>query len=361
VIVCLSHARASTVLNPKLFAFAVWDFDPDGTPRDPFSSGGEVRYAIIVNLPVPLQVETSLVFLMQLIHRQLTLTEIRERGEPVSAFNVRIPASDQAARTEILDELHYGWESAAESIRRKATDAGLSLRVRYEIDLLPDRETLVRRLPNLRRMYNELEIARETVDKIVSMIGGRELRISAPRAPAAVSRFLEERLATSSVRYYMNQTIRDSEVCGNGYFLTGDEPAEFTFRGLEPESVVVKGKDDFYLLTPSGLEPVRGHVLHIKGIEQIESPYGVSLFEPLIPTFLQSDIASRAQEFATAFLARGLKGEDRERAEETLEFAREMLSRVEETLGSLLWFPRDHLPSASADLYFQGQERLPGG
>lgn len=359
--VCLCHTHFSTVLAPRLFAFAIWDFDLDGTPRDPVSVGHEVRYAVIVNLPIPLQLETCLVFLMQLLYRQSVLSDIQRRQEPLEAFHVRLPQADAQAKAEILDRLHYGWLAAAEAIRVKAKEAGFSLEVRYEPDAIPDRRTQVRRLPSLARIYNEMQLAREMVDKIVSMIGGQSPRISAPQAPLAVRVFLEDRLAASNVRYYMNQTVRDAEVYGNGFFLTGDEPEEFSFRNLRPHEVEVR-PNGFWLVTPSGQEPVRGHVLHIRGIDQIVSPYGISLFEVLVPSLVQSDVARRGQEFASQVLSRSDIGpEIRARAEESLQFSQEMLGRVDESMAALLWFPRDHLPAPVPDLYFPGQERLEPG
>lgn len=358
--VCLCHTYYSTVLNPRLFAFSVWDFSADGTPRDPFEDGGEVRYAVIVNMPAPLQLEVGLVFLMQLLERQVVLSDIRERGEPVTAFATRVPDADARARSEIIDRLHYGWDVAAQAVRRKAAEVGIELRVRYETDVIPDRAALVRRLPSLRRLYNRIEVAREMVDKIVSMVGGQNPRLEMSGGSAAMQTFLEERLAASNVRLYMNQTLRDAEVCGNGFFVSGEGPGEFQFRNLLPESVLVR-PGRFEVQAPEGLEVVHGHVLHLRGIEQIESPYGVSLLEALLPNLVQSDVVANARAFAGRVLAESTNEMLRERARESLGFAEAMGEKIDETLGELLAFPRDHLPAPVSDLYFPGQERFSEG
>ena len=55
---------------------------------------------------------------------------------------------------------------------------GLALRVQYDVDVLPTREDIARRTPLLRDAYNSIDIAREAVDKTVSLIGGHDPRIS---------------------------------------------------------------------------------------------------------------------------------------------------------------------------------------
>jgi hypothetical protein len=84
------------------------------------------------------------------------------------------------ARTEFRDRIYGGWREAAASIAKRAVADEIPLGVRYEIDVLPTREDVVRRTPHLRAAYNEIDIAQQAIDKQVSMIGGSDPRVSVP-------------------------------------------------------------------------------------------------------------------------------------------------------------------------------------
>jgi hypothetical protein len=128
------------------------------------------------------------------------------------------------AKQEFRDAIRGGWASATRTIARAALEANLPLRVRYETDVLPTREDIVRRIPRLRDAYNTIDIAREAVDKTVSLVGGKDPRLSAVGLTQADEDKIQRQVSAMNLRLWISQTIRDAQVCGNGYAVTRELP-----------------------------------------------------------------------------------------------------------------------------------------
>ncbi len=354
----LCSARYAPALPFNLFGFHVLDFNEEGEFTDEIGEGRELNYALIANHAVEVQREIALLFLFELVHRQIELKALMSGDRPVVD---RIPATaahaDERARAEFTEKIRAGWAEAARSIAQRAHTAGLELRVQYEVDVLPTREAVSRRIPQLRAAYNEIDLAREAVDKVVSMIGGRDPRLITPGLRPLEEDKLQRQFASMGIRHWVSQTVRDAEVCGNGYLVTVPDPYPALYA-LRPEDVEVLGEHEFRLVGPSAAD-IEGHVLHVRGIEQFESAYGISFLEPLLAQYRTLRTFREATRFAQQVIATHAPGTaERRWADATLGLAERSLADLEGQLERLLWFPREWLPGAREGLYFPGQERM---
>jgi hypothetical protein len=354
--VCLCSVRFAPGSPFVLFGFHIMDIDEKGKFVDPTQEGHEIRFALVVNQPAEVQVESALAFLFQLVERQIAVQQAIARDE-ISEIDRLTQSADQAADREFADVIRFGWREAASTVGRKARDAGYVLRVRYQRDPLTSREELAQRMPALRSVYNEIDSARRAIDNTVSMIGGSHPHVRFGNAPSRARDLAQSNLATLAMRQFQNQVTRDAEVCGNGYMLF-TEGADLSPRCLRPESVEIEARDRFYEIHENSRKPLDG-VLHMRGLDQIDSPYGISVLESVLFALEQVRTFNQAKEFAEKILSSDeAKAEHRDWAEKNIALADRTLDAIEARLSQLLGFTRDHLPAAKPDLYFRGQEGL---
>jgi hypothetical protein len=356
--VCLCSARYIPRLPFELYSFQVQAIGSDGEAVDPMSDDSEARYAIVANHPVEVQREATLLFLYDLVFRQKALRAIRDNAnaDPGST-DLAVADAVGKARTEFRDRIRGGWHSAALAIAGIARSYGMDLQIRYEVDLFPSWEDVVRRMPLLRRAYNTLDRAREVVDKTVSMIGGQDPRISAPGLPDALIETLQRQLQTIDLRHFMNQTLRDSEVCGNGY-LVMPSLQEGLFN-LRPDAVQVRGEQDFWVLNDGRWMQLDSPVLHARAVEQFDSPYGFSLLEVVLPELHTRHTFAAAERFARQILQQTDRNSKEGRwAVNTIAMVERVNAEHEQRLARLLRFPREWMSDASEGLYFDGQENM---
>ena len=354
-----SSVRYMPTLPFVLYSFHILRVNEQGALSDEIAERDEITYALVANHAVEVQRESALLFLYDLVFRQEALKKMlsqqRAPDEPIDAL---VADATQRARREFRDRIYAGWRAAAISVAERAVAAEIPLQVRYEVDVLPTRDDVVRRMPHLRAAYNDIELARQAIDKQVSMIGGSDPRISAPLLSQADEDELRRHVASLGMRQWISQITRDAEVCGNGYLVTlsGPEPAVY---GLRPEDVHILGDDRFAVVRGEATEPVPGHVLHMRGIEQFESPYGISLLEPILAEQRTRQVFQEASSTAQRILRqRPPASNEGSWATRTLELAQRGFADSDERLGRLLSYPRDWLPDAREGLYFPGQERM---
>jgi hypothetical protein len=160
------------------------------------------------------------------------------------------------------------------------------------------------------------------------------------------------------MRQWISQVTRDAQVCGNGYLVTVSSPEPAVYA-LRPEDVEILGPNRFAVVRGDAREPVPGHVMHIPGIEQFESPYGISLLEPILAEYRTRQVFEEASSTASRILrSRPADSEEGRWATQALALAERSFADSDERLGRLLSYPRDWLRDARDGLYFPGQERM---
>ena len=354
--VCICNVRFAPGTPYELYGFHINEFDVDDEFLDPRREGGEVRFAVVVNHTTEVQVEVVLGFLFELVERGRVVEAAQRRGD-VTQIDLEAQEGDKRAGEELLDRMRFGWREAAKRVAQLAAEEGLRLRLRYQRDVFHEREELVNRMPALRNVYNELDSVRRAVDNTVSMVGGSYPHLRFPGAPAQARELVQAHLAIFGLRQFQNQSMRDAEVCGNGYmsFAAGAEVAP---RCLRPEDVLVTESGGFAELGPDGPLPLEG-VLHLRGLEQIDSPYGMSVLEPHVFALTEARIARESRRLAELALARrDLPEEILLEAPQKIEQADRWEAAIEERLTRILGFTRDSLPQAKSELYFPGQKDM---
>jgi hypothetical protein len=352
---CLSSARYVPALPFELLSFHLVSFDESCEPIDALAGHFEVHYAFIVNQAVEVQREAALLFLYEIVFRQSVL---QKSGGRVGEMDILTAVASERARAEFRDRMRGGWSEAARSLAARARHEGVRPNVRYQQDPFPDRELLARRMDALRHTYNTLAQCREFVDKTVSLIGGRDPRISVPGAADSVRVLLERRLTETGFRQYMNQTIRDAEVLGNGYLVLPSSIEQGPYA-LRPEDVEIQADGGYAVLEAGGRREIDGNVTHATGVEQFGSPYGFSVLEAFLPEWVSRRTMSQMREDVAGLLTQhgdlqGRRGE----LEGILELTRRQLQASDERIAKLLWYPREWLPDAAAGLYLPGQEQM---
>jgi hypothetical protein len=341
-----------------LFAFNIPNLNDQLEFVDDIAAGDEINYAIVANQPIEVQREAAILFAYELVFRHQVVESVRTDRTEIRNIDSAAAESDGRARQEFTDRIRFGWRAAAEWIAQFARSEGIPLAARYEVDVFPDRRDIARRVPVLREAYNTIPIAREAIDKVVSMIGGQDPRITVEGLSQADEDMLQRQVASLGMRQWVSQTQRDADVCGNGYLVTGGETG-LDIYALRPEEVIIVDDEAYCIERDGTVEPVEGDVLHVRGLDQFESPYGISVLEPILYEHRTRKVFEDSRAFAQEALRRpDLPDEHRQWAEHTIALAERTLAASDERLAQLLFYPRDWVPDARDGLYFPGQETM---
>jgi hypothetical protein len=350
--VCLCLVRLPPRLPFNLFGFNIVGIGADGEFEEDLTSDGEIVYALVVNQPVDLQREIVLTFLNDLVGRQIPLAEIAAGRRSIGDLPEMTAAADASSAEATSDALRFSLRHATEALKTRAAGLDYRLEVRFRRDPLPSREQVVRRAHLLRCLYDtELDI-RAAVDSTVAMVGGKPMALRG--APEETRVTIQGKTALLGVRQFFNQALRDADVTGNGFVQFGAGGLEGDLRCLRPEDVVV--------LTDGALRSAKGEekldrVLHLRGLEQFDSPYGISPWEPLLYVLQRRSVLEGATELMkTVIESPGATESDRDRAARSLSAAEAIDADTKSRLDQLLWFPRRRLNEVRKDLYFNGQE-----
>ena len=352
LVVVLSHADHQGFLNMRLHDFNLYPVVGSGV-GDPFEAGLPVRLVAVANQPVAVQTESVITALSMLVARQAKMDSVLSGEAEVTDIDRIAAETDEIAHNQVVDVLRHGWRSAAETVARQAVAAGFALRVSYEQAAVAAREDVARRMPALRRAYNDLPIAHDAVDRFVSAIAPRGQIVAGPEVPEAVRAFAQQELGLSSLRQYLAEVLRDAVVTGNGYLAFG-RTAPVAVYALRPDTAVDLGDD---MAAPEAdSPPVRA--LHLRGLEQPGSRYGLGVLELALSRLQQSDIFSASTSFARQVLATPSLSGKHDWATRTLALCERVEAdgdrRLEEVLAPMLTL----LPEPVPDLYFEGRDRL---
>lgn len=353
--VCLTSAVLMPGLPFHLYGFSLQDVDDDGrVVTDP--AQGEVRYAIVANQAADLQREAVIAFFFQLLGRQALISPAADDPELFVDLPARAAATDDERSKAAGSQLRGNWREAVMSLQAEAASAGVTFQARYQPDPFPTRHDVARRCSALRRVYNELELARTAVDRAVgvlaaapwSIVGGEDER---------VRRFVQERIEAIELSRFIGQAVRDGYVCGNGYLSVAGAPAEATLRTLRPESVEIR--DGRYVEhTAGGARDVTEGLVPHRAIRQLRSSYGISLLELGLDALRTWDLIQEMEQRASRLRLGGLTVPQLRELEDHEKLAARMHSDSVQRLRVLFEFFLEHLPEPPPRLYFAGQEQI---
>lgn len=352
--VCLTLARLPLGLPLNLFGFHLVGVK-DGEVIDKLLPEVEILYALIVNQPVALLRDVAIRFLLDVITRTGPIRQVRQDRQPLAELP-RMIESSHAAVTDLSWDLPPESTQALAAVGERAAEAGIALHVRFTPDPFPSHDQLATRMPALRTLYNEESHVRDAVDRTVSLVGARDGSMRGGRED--VRSFLRQQYTLAGMRQFFNQVVRDAEVCGNGYLHHGLSGLDAQPRCLRPESVeprtdgaVIESTSEGPLIFPAE------EILHLRGIEQIASPYGISILEPFLYVRARRRIAQHTRAMWDQ-LPVGAPEQVKLATRELLHVASAIEAETEQRLNQLLATFSTILPDASEDLYFPGQELM---
>ncbi len=351
--VCLTLVRLPPGLPFNLFSFHIASVDSTGGVIDEVTSEQEIVYAFVVNQPVALLRESAVRFLLDLVSRQAPIQQVMQNQRPVDQLPRLIAATDATA-ADLAWDLPPETAQTLGIVGERAADVNIRLHVRFQVDPFPDPDLLAQRIPALRALYDHEERVRDAIDRTVSVIGGRHPSLRGGRED--VRSFLRRQTTLQGLRQYTNQTVRDAEVCGNGYLYTSMVGLDAHLRCLRPEAVRIRPDGSFSNETSVGVETLTDGVLHLRGIEQIESPYGISVLEPLLYVTARRQIIASVRA-ASQMMPHGAPESVQMKTQQILTVISEVERQTNAQIERLLEFFPVGLKEASQDLYFPGQER----
>lgn len=308
--------------------------------------------ALSINHEIERQIESALTGLAQLVSRQ----ELTRPQAEWTDLDLRLGVSDEQATQSISDEIRLrGWQAAAMSIAERSRAASLPLSVSYS-EVLMEPGQLAARAPILRRVYNEIELARRAVDKTVSLIS-QGMYVTASGGPRGIVDFARDMLDMMSSRVYTAHVIRDALVCGNGYLHFGGVPGE-DIRLLQPEFVRLLGHDGTVKYSNGAQSSIYRDVLHETGARQVGSAYGVSVLEPYVQLLVQKELVQHQIDTYDAWLAGGAPSHVVKSLERNLPTARRSLDAVASQIKAISGAAVNIEVAVPRDLYFPGYERM---
>jgi hypothetical protein len=344
--------RLAVGLPHQLYGFHLMDIDDSGRTQLP-EVESEVCYAVVANHSQQLIRESAVTFLLDLIGRVAPIRDVMAERLGIDELPGRIAEADAASGLAAWETLSYDWTRAAEVIRERAASAGLRLDVRFESDPFPHASDLARRIPALRRLYREEARVRRWVDHAVAAVTSGDWELRGGFEPAR--QFAQQQTTTVGLQHYLAQAMRDAFVCGNGYFQPGMSGLDMAVRCLHPHRVSVAADGAITEDRTDGDRLAAPGTVHLRGVEQIGSPYGFAAIEPLLYIAEQRRVAVAAKNFA-----RGVPPKERaslgDRLDRSIASSDAMLTNLEarllEITGSIETLPRE-VPD---DLYLPGRE-----
>jgi hypothetical protein len=171
---------------------------------------------------------------------------------------------------------------------------------------------------------------------------------------------LQRSMTLWNVHKHINHTFRDALVCGNGYLainVLGSPPV----RNLNPSTTRIVSENEFEVETDDGsIELIHTGVVHVRGVEQLVSQYGMSPLEAVLPQVLTVRALSEAAAAAQTMLSstQVVPSPAKEWAQATIE-QRDRVALVTTTSINELFAPFvASLPVPPAELYFAGYEAM---
>ena len=293
--------RYNHLLSPQLFGFVVHHFDSAGERVDALEHDLPIRYSINLNAPVepeqePVEPEqeTALLFLAELVLRQQGVRPESDNFD-IATLHDHVTSLDSQAYSTVVDALRFGWKNALKTVVSMANASGWDLVMSYQGDPLPTREDVVSRHGVLKDAYNSIDEVRLLVDRFVSFFG-RQDRFRVAGASDPHRAYLQGSSGVMHTSEYLSHLTRDAEVLGNGFatFHTTPSPA---MSLQDPSSVEVTAEASFWKIESSSSRvPIVDHTLHLRGIAQMNSEYGISMLEPLVASYEILRTTLRARE-----------------------------------------------------------------
>ncbi|MDC8973171.1 hypothetical protein [Mycobacterium marinum] len=312
-----------------------------------------LTYAIVANNPVEIQIKHTLATLARLIARRTLTARILNDGV-VENLPQLAEESDLKSDNQIADTMRSeGWIGAAQLVAARAEASGMPLHVSFATSLMT-REQIANQAPILRRVYNDSPVIRESIDK-VSILLSRGMTVSGGPTQRAVS-FVRDYVDIGLIQNYLAHLARDAHVCGNGYLSFGAIPDQGV-RLLLPEKVTIDN-NAFYFEDRNQRTDIHANVCHIRGADQQQSAYGLSVLEPFVGLQLEREQWATRVATAAAWDTPEVPRREREYAAMMGQLGEAFLASYDHRCRHILGAPAAMDIEIPPDLYFSGHRDM---
>lgn len=352
----IGHLINNGFLSLLVYGLPILEFE-NNSLVDLARSEVPLTYAVVVNQPIDVQVETTVSFLADFVSRQQYIAGVLKNSDSAAMRRIDLTVRDisRLSQETVIDDLALGWEMSAARVARRASEIGWRLDVSYVDSLVSSYSAIAHRTPLLKRIYNTSEEVRNAVDGTVALIGTRDMKVVGGGSESLRS-YLQQQLAVSSARRYINHAFRDALVTGNGYLaFRKDEP--FSLYNLAPESVEVPSEGRYVIHELDGSRhPATDEVLHIRGLRQPVLPYGLGVLEAFVGDYFQRQPFQDLNAAIPMDTSWRLIPENKRQLDEIGEQHGRILRAQNERFRQVLTFVPASIEPQNKDLYFPGFE-----
>lgn len=362
----VARTSVDALLPQDLFAYAVYHFDEAGQAVPP--DGSEQRpilFAINGDQPGGVQVNAFLSSVLSTLHRQSVLESVRtDRTELAPGFSTRVGELDESARAEserLIRASHVAGHVGP--IVERLTNFGWNLKFKFRVTLREGLDDVRAAMRFFGAAYNEFEAVRDVIDKFAYTVAGAGWHVVGG-VSEEVRTFLESRLRSMNMAQMLAQLTRDAQLLGTGcmVFTTSSDVAA---RLIKPTRMKVEGwspssSDGRVIDEATGRSWELSEALLDRGVNQENSPYGLSILEPAMPSIyaIQSmeRVVAQLQEMKRKVEKSNVRKPSAKDIQARIEVAEEGRVAAERSLKRLFWFRNAPLRLDRSELYLPGQE-----
>lgn len=362
----VSRTSVDALLPRELFAYPIFPFDESGNAVPP--DGSEQRPMVLaINgaHPESVQVSSLLSSILSTLHRQSMLEAVRTRRKEFGPGFVALTDESDRSAGEEAERLIRASRSAGHvgPIVERLLNFGWDLSFGYRRAVRQDVHESRAAMRFFGTAYNELQSVRDAIDKVSYQMVGGGWRLEG--GDEEVRTFLESHLRSMNVSQIIAQFTRDTQLLGTGCAVFTSAP-NVRMRLIKPTELLIEGwtRGSDY---GTAIEERSGHswplseVMIQRGVAQEDSPYGLSVLEPAMPsidTILRMRrTAAELQEMKEKIASGAATGPTLEEMQSSIDTAEETKAAAENSLERLFRFPDTQLELYRSDLYLPGQER----
>ena len=351
----VTHFRQNDLLTQQLQAFPLIDVDSAGELIPPVL-GEQARIAVVVNNAVETQIKAVISVIAGFVFRLDAIAQARSGQVPITQIDMATAAADTEAASLIEDRLRYGWRAAVEALLQSAEARHLRLDCRYTPDPFPIPTDITSRMRACRRIYNNDPGIRAMIDKAVTMAQSVSYRIAGEGTPESLRELVQADTTIMHLRKRLNHLFRDALILGNGYMAisASDGPP---ILNLDPSQVRILGSGQLSIERDGAWHALPSSTVHIRGVDQQRSPYGISVLEPFLSHVMRRDTLAEVASLARSIIdTTAAPPGFRDWSAGVIAQHERVERQVTAQVATLIPDFVTDLPDASPDLYFDGQE-----
>ncbi len=344
-------------LPKELFGFPVYEFSENGQPLYPNGTeNSPIVFAINSSLTHKDQISTLVSLVLSTIYRHNNKGDSpTERWSLASSLHEESESIDRKAKS-VTDKILFQAfrERSVRPVIQQFQENGYNVDIAMKYDVRATRESWLGAMRHFSMVYNTIPAVRDVVDRIVYTTFGRGSKISAPNE--YVRRFTEQRHTGMDLQHIATQLMRDAMLFGTSCMVIAAD-TDVDVRLIRPDHLRLARVHGTPCVTDEisnqtwSLESDSVHVM--RGVEQHDSLYGISILEPIVPVLCRLLVLKKAIS-ALADPPTSLPWEEIANTGDLLLIIDSLKADTEKTLEKMFQFSISQFSLDRGDLYFPG-------